>query len=58
MAVGAGQGATVNVEAIGPGHRAGQNRRAGVLADAIVGGDSVHLMPGVSGLCSDDDQLG
>lgn len=52
------QGATVNVEAIDPGHGVGQKLRAGVLADAMAGRDFVHLMPGGSGLCSDDDQLG
>ena len=49
----------MNVEAIDPGHGVGRKLRAGVLADAIAGGDSAHLFLGVSGLCSDDDvQLG
>ena len=48
----------MDVEANDPGHGVGQKLRARVPADAIVGPDSVHLTLGVSGLCSDDVQLG
>jgi len=53
-----GQGATVNVEAIDPGHGVGQELRAGAPADAVAGGVSDQSILGASGRCFDDVQFG